>query len=147
VFGIGPLEMLVIAALALMLFSPSELPKLLRGAIQFWTSIKRTADEFREAILDDEDLRELRGVVDEAKRDVRRAEELARREMHKAQLEARLAERQLKEAARLEGRVGVGADTDEPAGAVADDAVGEFGSVARTPALEPSKKAANDGSA
>ena len=48
VFGIGTTELIVVALLALMLFSPRELPKIIRSISQFWGSIRRTADEFKD---------------------------------------------------------------------------------------------------
>lgn len=114
VFGMGLYEFLVIVGIALMLFSPRELPKIIKGFARVWGSIRRTADEFKEALMEDEDLR---APVDEIKRayhgtrqELRQAEDAARRELAKARMEARMAERRLSDlrdesAQALDGRV------------------------------------------
>ena len=49
-FGIGPMEMVVIAVVALMVFNPRELPKMLRSVAKFWGQLRATADEFKDMI-------------------------------------------------------------------------------------------------
>lgn len=100
VFGIGTYEMLIILAVGLMLFSPKELPGVLRGIARFWASVRRTADEFRDAIMQDEDLREVRDVLDEARSDLLAAEQAAREELVKARMQVREAEAKLAAAVR-----------------------------------------------
>ena len=100
VFGIGSTEMLVVAVLALMLFSPRELPKIIRGISQLWGSLRRTADEFRDAILQEESMQELKDAVDGTKAQLRDVEGAARRELMKARMEARRAENKLLRVAR-----------------------------------------------
>jgi Sec-independent protein translocase protein TatA len=116
VFGLGMLEILVIAGLAVLLFPPKELPKLARGIARMYGTVRRTADEFKRAIMVDEDLRnpldEVKEVYDEARWEVRRTEQDARRELAKAKLEARIkarnervAGRQVSNSAELEDDV------------------------------------------
>jgi Tat protein translocase TatB subunit len=81
VFGIGPTEFIIIAVVALMLFSPRELPKMLRSAAKFWASLRNTADEFRDAIMNEEEMQDLRGVLKGGAADLKRAEAAARREL------------------------------------------------------------------
>jgi Sec-independent protein translocase protein TatA len=100
----GPYEMLVILALGLMLFSPRELPAVLRSIAKFWGSIRRTADEFREAILQDEDLKDLRQAYDGTRRELREAEVQARRELTRARAEMRKAEQKLAEATQAQAK-------------------------------------------
>ena len=91
------LEVAVIVGIAVMLFPPSELPKIARGVARFYGMIRRTADDFRHAILNDDDLREpfqeLKGAYDGARNEFERAREEARREIAKARMEARIAAR------------------------------------------------------
>ena len=108
----GPTELLVIVALGLMLFSPKELPKVLRSVARFWGSVRRTADEFRDAIMQDEDLREpleeMRKAYSGTRAELREAEEQARRAVAKARMEMRQAERKLAEVARQNEEPGAG---------------------------------------
>ncbi len=102
-FGIGPYEMLIILALGLMLFSPRELPGVLKGIARFWGSIRRTADEFRDAIMQDEELGELRDAYQGTADELRGAELQARRELTKARMEVRRAESKLTGVAKAAG--------------------------------------------
>ena len=81
-----------------------ERPKLARGIARMYGTVRRTADEFKRALMVDEDLRspidEVREVYDEARWEVKRTEEQARRELAKAKLEARIKARKEKVAAR-----------------------------------------------
>lgn len=105
VFGIGPSELLVVAVLALLLFSPRELPKILRSVTQLWGSLRRTADEFRDAIMQEEAMQDLKDAVDGTKAQLRDAEGAARRELMKARMEARRAENKLVKVARERERI------------------------------------------
>ena len=95
VFGLGMLEIGLIIALAVMLFPPTELPKLVRSIARVYGQVRKTAEDFRSAILDDEDLREpieqIKGAYNDARWEVRDAERKARQELAKAQMELRLA--------------------------------------------------------
>ncbi|GEM_PF-7089615 len=97
VFGLGMLEILVIAGLAVLLFPPQELPKLARTVARYYGTIRRVADQFRSALLDDEELRapfdDVKGAYEKARGDVQKVQQAARRELAKAKLEARIAAR------------------------------------------------------
>lgn len=92
--GFGMLELILIAAVAVMLFPPRELPKIARSIARIYGQIRRTADDFKNQLLEDEDLnapiREIKSAYNETRYQVRRAEEAAKRELAKARLEARL---------------------------------------------------------
>jgi vacuolar-type H+-ATPase subunit H len=142
VFGLGMMEIGLIIALAVMLFPPTELPKLARSIARVYGQVRKTADDFRNAILNDEDLRnpidEIKGVYEEARGEVRDAERKARQQLAKAQMELRMAtarrlqsERETKaaEEAKAKALSSTGAEpqqpqaptstTDEPQGVVA----------------------------
>ncbi|MEX1362612.1 MAG: hypothetical protein AB1Z98_05760 [Nannocystaceae bacterium] len=104
-FGIGPTELLVVAVLALMMFSPRELPKIIRSISQLWGSLRRTADEFRDAIMQEEAMQDLKDAVDGTKAELRDVEGAARRELMKARMEARRAENKLVKVARERERI------------------------------------------
>ncbi len=95
VFGLGMMEIGLIIALAVMLFPPSELPKLARSIARVYGQVRKTADDFRTTILQDEDLRapldEIKGVYEEARGEVRDAERQARQQLAKAQMDLRMA--------------------------------------------------------
>lgn len=105
VFGIGTSELLVVAVLALLLFPPKELPKILRGITQLWGTLRRTADEFKDAILQEEALQDLKDAVDGTKAQLRDVEGAARRELMKARMEARRAENKLLKVSRERERI------------------------------------------
>lgn len=94
-FGIGPTEFIIIGVVALMLFSPRELPKILRSAAKFWGSLRNTADEFRDAIMNEEEMHDLRGMLKGGVADIKNAEAAARRELMKARMEMQKAQNKL----------------------------------------------------
>lgn len=119
----------MIVLLAVILFPPRELPKLARSVARVYGTIRRTAEDFKAAILEDPDLNEPIDEIKSAYRstrwEVQRAEEAARRELAKARMEARMAVRAKGGEARpgVPGRVAVGEDDfDEP-----EDLDAEFG--------------------
>jgi len=105
VFGIGTGELLVIAIIALLLFPPHELPKMLRSVAKAWGTVRRTADEFRDAIMQEEAMKEVKDAYKGAKADLRKAEVDARRELMKARVEARKAEAKLMKVSKERERV------------------------------------------
>ncbi len=94
-FGIGPTEFIIIAVVALMLFSPRELPKILRSAAKFWASLRNTADEFRDAIMNEEEMHDIRAALKGGVSDIKKAEAAARRELMKARMEMQKAQNKL----------------------------------------------------
>lgn len=97
VFSFGLMEIAVICLLAVILFPPRELPKLARTVARFYGTVRRTADDFRAAIMEDPDLNEpideIKTAYRQTRWEVRRAEEAARRELAKARMDARMAAR------------------------------------------------------
>jgi Sec-independent protein translocase protein TatA len=97
VFSFGFMEIAVICLLAVILFPPRELPKLARSVARFYGTIRRTADDFRAAIMEDPDLNEpideIKSAYRQTRWEVRRAEEATRRELAKARMDARMAAR------------------------------------------------------
>ncbi|KIG12080.1 Twin-arginine translocation protein TatB [Enhygromyxa salina] len=94
-FGLGMMEIGLIIALAVMLFPPKELPKLARSVARIYGQVRKTAEDFRATILEDEDLRspidEIKGAYNDARWEVRDAERKARQQLAKAQMELRMA--------------------------------------------------------
>jgi len=94
--------MMVVAVVALMLFSPRELPKVAKIVARAYGTLRRTADEFRRAVMQNEDMREpideFRQALHGTRKELRKAEEMARRELAKARMDVRMAERKLREA-------------------------------------------------
>jgi Sec-independent protein translocase protein TatA len=95
VFGLGMMEIGLIIALAVMLFPPKELPKLARSIARIYGQVRKTAEDFRKSVLEDEDLREpideIKGAYNEARFEIRDAERKARQQLAKAQMELRMA--------------------------------------------------------
>jgi hypothetical protein len=159
VFGLGMMEIGLIIALAVMLFPPSELPKLARSIARVYGQVRKTADDFRNAVLQDEDLRapidEIKGVYEEARGEIRDAERKARQQLAKAQMELRMAtarriqtERETKaaqaaKAAALGGEPGP-ASTDEAASHEASPAADESSSGGAVVAAFPGLAARDD---
>jgi Sec-independent protein translocase protein TatA len=124
VFGLGMMEIGLIVALAVMLFPPKELPKLARMVARVYGQVRKTADDFRSAVLEDEDLREpldeIKGAYNEARFEVRDAERKARQQLAKAQMELRMAtarriqaEREAQAAAAARGAADEGPKSDD----------------------------------
>ena len=117
----------MIVLLAVILFPPRELPKLARSVARFYGTIRRTADDFKTAIMEDPDLNEpideIKGAYRQTRWEVRRAEEAARRELAKARMDARMAVRAGGEPEdvdpddlaeeKIRGRVAAGEDFDD----------------------------------
>lgn len=95
VFGVGTLEMVVIAVVAMLLFKPSELPKMLRQVTRFWGQLRSTADEFRDTLMTADGMDELQEMVQGTKAQLRGVEDEARREMMKARVQMRKAQQKL----------------------------------------------------
>jgi Sec-independent protein translocase protein TatA len=95
VFGLGMMEIGLIIVIAVMLFPPTELPKLVRSIAKIYGQVRRTAEDFRNTVLEDEDLRqpidEIKGAYNDARWEVRDAERKARQQLAKAQMDMRLA--------------------------------------------------------
>jgi len=94
-FGIGPMEMVVIAVVALMVFNPRELPKMLRSVAKFWGQLRATADEFKDTIMNADGVDEIQELVKGTKGQIQQVENDARRELMKARAEMRKAQQKL----------------------------------------------------
>ena len=88
VFGMGMLEILLVGAVMLMLFSPKELPNMIKSIARLYGGLRRTADEFRNQIMETEELREIRGEYHRTRNEINSARDLAQRELNRAKLEA-----------------------------------------------------------
>lgn len=128
-FGFGITELIVVGLVILMLFSPRELPGMMKTLARVYGSIRRTAEEFRAQVMEAEELREpieeIRAAYHGTKQELLTAQELARRELGRARAEAMKAQQKLselhreetrRETAALQGRVSASeALDDEPA--------------------------------
>lgn len=94
-FGVGTWEMVVIAIVAMLLFKPTELPKMLRSASRLWGQLRATADEFRETIMTADGVDELQEMIRGTQSELRGVENEARREMMKARAQMRRAQQKL----------------------------------------------------
>ena len=108
VFGIGVTEMILIGLVVLMLFSPRELPGMMKTLAKVYGSIRRTAEDFRAQVMEAEELREpieeIRAAYHGTKQELMSAQDLARRELGRARAEAMKAQQKLQEIAREESR-------------------------------------------
>lgn len=138
VFGLGMMEIGLIIALAVMLFPPTELPKLARSIARMYGQVRKTADDFRNAVLQDEDLRapidEIKSVYEEARGEIRDAERKARQQLAKAQMDLRMATARRLQAER------------ETKAAQASKSGGESTPTEEAPANEAGPKADDEGS-
>jgi Tat protein translocase TatB subunit len=161
VFGIGPVELIIIAVVALMLFSPKELPGIIRTFTKFWGSLRATADDFKDAIMNEEELDEIKKALKGGKDELKKAEAAARRELMKARVEMQKAQNKLiktvKASEQVQKQEAIAADGTAPAGATpaatppaeaattpsngapepAGDPLGPEGTVARPGRAEP----------
>ncbi|HEY8375614.1 MAG TPA: hypothetical protein VIK91_03955 [Nannocystis sp.] len=107
-FGIGLTEMILVGIVALMLFSPRELPGLIKTVARVYGSIRRTAEQFRAQVLEAEELREpleeIRAAYHGTKAELDSAREIARRELQRARMEVVRAQQRINELAREEAR-------------------------------------------
>jgi Tat protein translocase TatB subunit len=108
VFGIGFTEMILVGIVILLLFSPRELPGMMKTIAQVYGSIRRSAEEFRAQVMEADELREpieeIRAAYHGTKQELLSAQDLARRELGRARAEAMKAQQKLAELAREESR-------------------------------------------
>lgn len=125
VFGLGMMEIGLIIVIAVMLFPPTELPKLVRSIARIYGQVRRTAEDFRNSVLEDEDLRqpidEIKGAYNDARWEVRDAERKARQQLAKAQMDMRMAtarrlqaEREAEAKAQSEASGGAAGEAKDP---------------------------------
>lgn len=108
VFGIGLTEMILVGIVALMLFSPRELPSLVKTLARVYGSIRRTAEQFRAQVMEAEELREpieeIRAAYHGTKAELDDARDVARRELQRARMEVVRAQQKINEIAREEAK-------------------------------------------
>lgn len=108
VFGIGLTEMILVGLVALMLFSPKELPSLVKTVARVYGSIRRTAEQFRAQVMEAEELREpleeIRAAYHGTKAELDSARDIARRELQRARTEVVRAQQKINEIAREEAK-------------------------------------------
>lgn len=61
--GIGPWEMVIILLVALLVLGPRKLPEMMRTFGKLMAELRRTADEVRDEIMFDEDLKDIKRTV------------------------------------------------------------------------------------
>jgi Sec-independent protein translocase protein TatA len=116
--------LIIIAVVALMLFSPKELPGIIRTFTKFWGSLRATADDFKDAIMNEEELDEIKKAMKGGKEELKKVEATARRELMKARVEMQKAQNKLiktvkaSEQAQKQEAIGP-ADGSAPEGAAA----------------------------
>ncbi|MCA9663598.1 MAG: hypothetical protein KC486_35035, partial [Myxococcales bacterium] len=102
-------EILLVGVVILLLFSPKELPGMIKSVARVYGSLRRTAEDFRAQVMEAEELREpfdeIRDAYQGTKAQLAQAQGAARRELAKARLEARMAEQRLVRLAREEERI------------------------------------------
>jgi Sec-independent protein translocase protein TatA len=128
--------MVVIAIVALLLFSPKELPKMLRTAARFWGQLRATADEFKDTIMHADGVDELQEIVKGGKKTLQDAENAARRELMKARADMRRAQQKLMTTNKAKAEIRKAEEAEDedaeaeagatPEPAATDDALGGF---------------------
>ncbi|MDC0720761.1 Sec-independent protein translocase subunit TatA/TatB [Nannocystis bainbridge] len=107
-FGIGITEMILVGLVALMLFSPRELPSLIKTLAGIYGSIRRTAEQFRAQVMEADELREpieeIRAAYHGTKAELDGARDVARRELQRARMEVVKAQQKINEIAREEAK-------------------------------------------
>jgi Tat protein translocase TatB subunit len=155
VFGMGLTEILLVGVVILLLFSPKELPGVIKSVARVYGSIRRTAEDFRAQVMEADELREPIDEIREAyrgtKAELLQAQNAARRELARAKMEARSAEQQLTrlardEAAMVKKSVSAAADSGA-APAVAATAAAATSPAATSPAPAGTTPAGRPGAA
>lgn len=107
-FGIGLTEMILVGIVALMLFSPKELPDMIKAIARVYGSIRRTAEQFRAQVMEADELREpieeIRAAYHGTKAEIDSARDLARRELQRARTDVIRAQQKMNELAREEAK-------------------------------------------
>jgi len=82
------MEVMVVAILLVLLFPPRELPKIARTVAQLYGQLRKTADDFRSAVLMDDELRapirEIRSVYHDARYEIQKTRTRMQDEFHNA---------------------------------------------------------------
>jgi Sec-independent protein translocase protein TatA len=82
------MEVMVVVILIVLLFPPRELPKIARTAAQLYGQLRKTADDFRSAVMMDDELRapirEIRSVYHDARYEIEKTRSRMQDEFHRA---------------------------------------------------------------
>lgn len=78
-FGIGPMEMLVILLVILIVFGPKRLPEVMKTVGRMMAELKKTADEVKKEIIQQEDIQE----IQESLREISDVPRLVQRQLEK----------------------------------------------------------------
>ena len=107
-FGIGLTEMILVGIVALMLFSPKELPDMIKAIARVYGSIRRTAEQFRAQVMEADELREpieeIRAAYHGTKAEIDSARDLARRELQRARMDVVRAQQKMNDLVREEAK-------------------------------------------
>lgn len=96
IFGIGPLELLLVLVISLLVFGPEKLPEVARNIGSLIGAIRRNADDLRESVEQQMGLEDGKAIVEEinkatnevtdsVKRDLLPTDDLPREEKEKDQ--------------------------------------------------------------
>ncbi len=64
-FGIGPWELVVILLIALIVFGPKRLPEVMKAFGRVMAELRKTAEEIKEEVLEEEDVKEIQQSLQE----------------------------------------------------------------------------------
>jgi sec-independent protein translocase protein TatB len=78
-FGIGPMEMLVILLVILIVFGPKRLPEIMKTMGRMMAELKKTADEVKKEIIQEEDIKEIQDSL----REISEVPRLVQRQLEK----------------------------------------------------------------
>ena len=70
-FGIGPQELIIIGLLALVVFGPKRLPSMARDLGRFVSEAREQVEEFKDELIPEEEVEEVRRTAKEIKREAR----------------------------------------------------------------------------
>src|SRR5690348_14930620 len=108
-FGLGMGELIVIFIVALIVLGPARLPKLAQDLGKAIREFRKAADDMKQELAQDEDLKGIKGTFQELKEAVTLApEEIRAREEVKKQLDANAAEQARAEAQALAAQAAAG---------------------------------------
>jgi sec-independent protein translocase protein TatB len=108
-FGLGMGELIVIFIVALIVLGPARLPKLAQDLGKAIREFRKAADDMKQELAADEDLKGIKGTFQELKDSVTLTpEEIRAREDFKKQLEANAAEQERAEAQALAAQAAAG---------------------------------------
>jgi sec-independent protein translocase protein TatB len=78
-FGIGPMELLVIILVALLVLGPKRLPEVMKMMGRMLAELRKTADEVKKEIIEQEDMKD----IQESLREISDVPRLVQRQLEK----------------------------------------------------------------